>query len=215
MDRNVNDYTFMKLSGKILWLIQLVKNFRDKRLARLHGILPFLGFCFGNAGSWRTLSNSPEKQDLSARCSFLDLTPGHLGRLSEQVPDRNQPAVIAYIFRHFLELFLANKHGVLLRISPLPTLRVKLRIASPVSSMLASPAIMAPVSMSMMSGMRLANAEFEDILITGAIGLPVGVPNPVVNRTTFAPAATWAVTHSTSFPGVHKRFNPGSVAYSG
>ena len=117
MDRNVNDYTFMKLSGKILWLIQLVKNFRDKRLARLHGILPFLGFCFGNAGSWRTLSNSPEKQGLSARCSFLDLTPGHLGRLSEQVPDRNQPAVIAYIFRHFLELFLANKHGVLLRLA--------------------------------------------------------------------------------------------------
>src|SRR2546430_1477116 len=101
MDRNVNDYTFMKLSGKILWLIQLVKNFRDKRLARFHGILPVLGFCFGNAGSWRTLSNSPEKQDLSARCSFLDLSPGHLGRLSEQVPDRNQPAVIAYIFRHF------------------------------------------------------------------------------------------------------------------
>ena len=109
MDRNVNDYTFMKLSGKILWLIQLVKNFRDKRLARLHEILPVLGFCFGNAGSWRTLSNLPEKQDLSARCSFLDLTPGHLGRLSEQVPDPNQPAVIAYIFRHFLELFLANK----------------------------------------------------------------------------------------------------------
>src|SRR2546427_9726491 len=106
-------------------------------------------------------------------------------------------------------------NSALVRISPLPTLRAKLRMASPVSSMVASPAMMAPVSISMMSGMRSANEEFEDILITGAIGLPVGVPKPVVNRTKFAPAATWAVTHSTSFPGVHNKFNPGSVAYSG
>ena len=49
----------------------------------------------------------------------------------------------------------------------------------------------------------------------GVMGFPVGVPRPVVNRTTFAPAPTWAVTHSTSFPGVHCKFNPGTVAGSG
>jgi len=46
-------------------------------------------------------------------------------------------------------------------------------------------------------------------------GFPVGVPNPVVNKTTFAPAPTCAVTHSTSLPGVHCRCNPGPEEYSG
>jgi len=38
------------------------------------------------------------------------------------------------------------------------------------------------------------------ILNHGAIGLPVGVPSPVVNSNHIAPAPTCAVTHSTSFP---------------
>ena len=36
------------------------------------------------------------------------------------------------------------------------------------------------------------------------MGLPVGVPKPVVNNTTLAPLATSAVVDSTSLPGVHK-----------
>ena len=50
---------------------------------------------------------------------------------------------------------------------------------------------------SMMSCVPVASAEFEEILRTGAIGLPVGVPRPVANRTTFALEPTCAVTHST------------------
>ena len=47
------------------------------------------------------------------------------------------------------------------------------------------------------------------------MGFPVGVPSPVVNNTRFAPAPTCAVTHSTSFPGVHWRWRPGTLEYSG
>src|SRR5260370_12889850 len=67
----------------------------------------------------------------------------------------------------------------------------------------------------MMWGMGWGRCELVGILITGAIGLRVGVPRPVVNTQTLAPEPTWAVTDSTSLPGVHNRFNPGSVAYSG
>jgi hypothetical protein len=74
---------------------------------------------------------------------------------------------------------------------------------------------MAPLSIAMMSGMRRARSELVDSLMTGATGLPVGVPSPVVNRTTLAPAPTCAVTHSTSLPGVHCKFKPGWEAYSG
>ena len=56
--------------------------------------------------------------------------------------------------------------------------------------------------MSMMSGMRRASSEFVESFITGVIGFPVGVPSPVVKTTTFAPAPTCALTHSTSLPGV-------------
>ena len=72
-----------------------------------------------------------------------------------------------------------------------------------------------PVSISMISAIRCARFELVEIFRTGAIGFPVGVPNPVVNRITLAPAPTCAETDSTSLPGVHCRFNPGSVQYSG
>jgi len=63
----------------------------------------------------------------------------------------------------------------------------------------------APVSISMMSDMRSARLVLVETLITGATGLPVGVPRPVVKTTTLAPAPTCAVTHSTSFPGVQSK----------
>ena len=46
------------------------------------------------------------------------------------------------------------------------------------------------------------------IFITGAIGLPVGVPSPVVNTTTCAPPPTMPVTDSTSSPGVSMTVSP-------
>ena len=46
-----------------------------------------------------------------------------------------------------------------------------------------------------------------EILTTGATGLPVGVPRPVVKRMRLTPAPTCAVTLSTSLPGVHSRLN--------
>jgi hypothetical protein len=54
-----------------------------------------------------------------------------------------------------------------------------------------------------------------DNFSTGVIGLPVGVPRPVVNKTMFAPEPTSAVVDSISLPGVHSRFNPGFVTFSG
>src|SRR5450432_2126727 len=105
--------------------------------------------------------------------------------------------------------------SALVRNSPLATFTTRSRTLSPICSMVESPAMIEPVSMSMMSAMRSARVEFVDSLMTGVIGFPVGVPSPVVNRTTLAPAPTCAVTHSTSFPGVHCRFNPGAVEYSG
>src|SRR5580693_1770749 len=67
----------------------------------------------------------------------------------------------------------------------------------------------------MMSAMRLASCELVEIFTTGATGLPVGVPRPVVKSTRFAPAPACAVTHSTSLPGVQSRFRPDVVAYCG
>ena len=78
-----------------------------------------------------------------------------------------------------------------------------------------TPEMIGPVSKSTMSGIRCASCEFVESLTTGVIGFPVGVPSPVVNRTMLAPAPTCAVTHSTSLPGVHCRFKPGVVQYSG
>jgi hypothetical protein len=59
----------------------------------------------------------------------------------------------------------------------------------------------------MMSGMRLARVKFVESLMTGVIGLPVGVPRRVVNKTTVAPGPPWAVPHSTSLPSVHSSHN--------
>ena len=61
----------------------------------------------------------------------------------------------------------------------------------------------------------LRGLNWRQSYTTGAIGFPVGVPKPVVNSTTLAPAPTCAVTHSTSFPGVHCKFRPATVEYSG
>src|ERR1700727_2042607 len=101
------------------------------------------------------------------------------------------------------------------RTSPLATRMTNSKIDSPICSIVLSPETIPPVSMSMMSDMRCARFVLVESLTTGVMGFPVGVPRPVVNRTTFAPAATCAVTHSTSLPGVHCRFSPAFVAYSG
>ena len=53
-----------------------------------------------------------------------------------------------------------------------------------------------------------------ETFITGTAGLPVGVPSPVVNKIKFAPDPANPVVDSTSFPGVHKRFNPGLTSCS-
>ena len=53
-----------------------------------------------------------------------------------------------------------------------------------------------------------------DIFKTGATGFPVGVPKPVVKTTTLQPEPTKPVVDSTSFPGVHNKFNPGFVTCS-
>ncbi|MNF89106.1 hypothetical protein D3C84_716180 [compost metagenome] len=71
-----------------------------------------------------------------------------------------------------------------------------------------------PVSISIISDIFLANSVLDDIFTTGAIGLPVGVPKPVVNNTILAPEPTIAVVHSTSFPGVHNNVKPASLIYS-
>src|SRR5438067_2082760 len=105
--------------------------------------------------------------------------------------------------------------SALVRASPLATWTTRSRMVSPICSMVVSPEMMPPQSMSMISGMRRARFELVEIFKTGTMGLPVGVPSPVVNKTTFAPAPTWAVTHSTSLPGVHCRLRPGSLEYSG
>src|SRR5579859_695029 len=99
--------------------------------------------------------------------------------------------------------------------SPLATLTTSSIMASPICSTVFSPEMTGPVSISIMSGMRCASLELVETLTTGAMGLPVGVPNPVVKSTTLEPEPTLPVTASTSLPGVHSRFKPGSVAYSG
>ena len=57
-------------------------------------------------------------------------------------------------------------------------------------------------------GHRPAVRALPVIFITGAIGLPVGVPRPVVNTTTCAPPPTMPVTDSTSSPGVSMTVSP-------
>ena len=63
-------------------------------------------------------------------------------------------------------------------------------------------------SRSMLSAICRAVRALPVILITGAIGLPVGVPSPVVKTTTCAPPPTMPVTDSTSSPGVSITVSP-------
>ena len=83
------------------------------------------------------------------------------------------------------------------------------RISSPICSIVFSPRIIAPVSISIISFIRVARAVFVEIFIVGAAGLPVGVPRPVVNKMSVAPDAALPVVASTSLPGVQTRLNPG------
>jgi hypothetical protein len=62
--------------------------------------------------------------------------------------------------------------------------------------------------------MRFANAVLLDTFIVGQTGLPVGVPNPVVNKISVAPDAALPVVASTSLPGVQTKLKPGFVAIS-
>jgi hypothetical protein len=80
--------------------------------------------------------------------------------------------------------------------------------------MVFSPLITAPVSMSMMSLMRLAKIELVATLMVGQTGFPVGVPKPVVNNIKVAPAAAFPVVAYTSFPGVQTKLKPALVAGS-
>ena len=57
-------------------------------------------------------------------------------------------------------------------------------------------------STSMLSSMLAKVMRLPVILMTGAMGLPVGVPRPVEKTTTWAPPATMAATEEGSLPGV-------------
>ena len=67
---------------------------------------------------------------------------------------------------------------------------------------------MGPASMSIMSAMRPASALLVATLITGQIGLPVGVPRPVVNKISVAPLAAWG------WSGLHQRWRWGLLLLS-
>ncbi len=64
------------------------------------------------------------------------------------------------------------------------------------------------------AGIFFASFVLEATFTTGAIGLPVGVPRPVVKSMMLAPAPASAVVLSTSLPGVHNKLSPGFVTYS-
>ena len=87
-------------------------------------------------------------------------------------------------------------------------------IAAPISSIVLVPSMTGPVSISMISAMRLDKAVLLDTLMVGQTGLPVGVPNQVVNNISVAPDAALPVVASTSLPGVQTRFRPGFKAGS-
>ena len=68
---------------------------------------------------------------------------------------------------------------------------------------------------SRLSAIDSAVCAFPVILMTGAMGFPVGVPRPVVNTTTCAPPPTMPVTDSTSRPGVSMTVRPALVMRPG
>src|SRR5437773_5142742 len=98
--------------------------------------------------------------------------------------------------------------------SPLAALIQYSNISSPICSIVFSPSMIDPVSMSIISFILFVKAELVAILIVGQTGLPVGVPRPVVNNIKVAPDAAWPVVASTSLPGVQTKLNPGFVAGS-
>ena len=77
--------------------------------------------------------------------------------------------------------------------------------ASAASSIPASNTI--PASKSIHPGLRAARSLFDAIFTVGA-GKPSGVPRPVVNRITPAPAAASAVDDTASFPGASSSVSP-------
>src|SRR6185503_8317346 len=98
--------------------------------------------------------------------------------------------------------------------SPLAAFIQYSRISSPICSIVFSPSSIGPQSISMISPIRLARSELVATLMVGQTGLPVGVPNPVVNNIKVAPVAALPVVASTSLPGVQTRFNPDLTAGS-
>ena len=86
---------------------------------------------------------------------------------------------------------------------------------SPAECRLSSPEMMVPALKSMISGILWDKVVLEETLITGLMGFPVGVPNPVVNKIRLAPLHANAVVLSTSLPGVQRRLRPDFLMYSG
>ena len=66
-----------------------------------------------------------------------------------------------------------------------------------------------PASKSIQCDLRSASAELELIFNVGT-GKPSGVPRPVVNSNTVAPAATSAVEETPSLPGASSSVSPGA-----
>src|SRR5215472_6805055 len=144
----------------------------------------------------------------------------HTNGRQQATPCRNPQPVRFGEFHNEMPRFHAIKlswrdNSDFVRSTPLATPNAYSNSAFPDCSIVESPLRIGPASKSMMSAIRWASCELDEIFTTGAIGFPVGVPRPVVNSTKFAPAATCAVTHSTSLPGVHNKFRPGSVTHSG
>ncbi|MNW10533.1 hypothetical protein D3C71_2077740 [compost metagenome] len=75
--------------------------------------------------------------------------------------------------------------------------------------MVFSPSIIGPVLISIMSAICVASFVLVATLMTGQMGLPVGVPSPVVNKINVAPDAVFPVVASTSLPGVQTKLSPG------
>ena len=76
------------------------------------------------------------------------------------------------------------------------------------------PFITVPASRSMMSFILSNKLVLLDIFKTGDIGLPVGVPRPVVKIIILQPDPARPVVLSTSFPGVQTKFKPVLLIFS-
>ncbi|OIQ70133.1 hypothetical protein GALL_482580 [mine drainage metagenome] len=87
------------------------------------------------------------------------------------------------------------------------------RIRASVARSMDWPVAMVPASKSIQRGLRWARLELVEIFSVGA-GKPSGVPRPVVNRITVAPAAVRAVEDTASLPGASSKTTPGRWARS-